>query len=304
MRIPFQFEQCTVCLSKVELTWEHVIPKSIGGSIEIKSQCSTCNNDRLGVDLLPTLKEYYPVRLAINSLKRELPDLFQSIEHRLLYLAKDTAGKISTLISRAGRLRTRAKKEEDGSLVYGIDEAEGHLRRLLEKGEVSQEEIENALKKYSEADADVEVTMPDGSTVIKRKYTDHWQKPGPTRLDPRIPTLLAYNYLCVVLGHDIFINHLDGMRDFILNSTETEQLVVEEFPYTNDYAPYHRLWLETEENSTSVYVLLFGSIGLKVTIKNVVVSGGDYIVLIDLKGNRVLSAISFKEAKKGNIFGA
>ena len=170
----------------------------------------------------------------------------------------------------------------------------------LNKG-FSKEKIEVSLREYSEAEADTEVILSSGMRVIKSLYSDIWQKPGPTRLEQRVSALLAYNFLCFLLGDDIFANHFDDIRDFLLNENMTEQIKIEEFPYTNSYAPYHRLWIETDKNCTIVFILLFGSIGLKVHIQNIVISGGSYIFVEDLIRRRILSASSFEEASNGEI---
>ena len=197
---------------------------------------------------------------------------------------------------------TRVNKEKDGSLIYDSKEVENHIRNILNKKGMSKEMIEKSLREHSEAKTGTDLILSSGMRVKKASYSEIWQKPGPSRLDHRVIALLAYNFLCLLKGNTIFVNHFDGIRDFLLNGNMTDQVKIEEFPYTNSYAPYHRLWIESENDSTMVFILLFGSIVLKLSIKNVVIPGGNYIFIMDLLKRKIHSAMSFEEANNGEIF--
>jgi len=295
VKASIEFNKCTVCLSDTNLTWEHILPVSIGGLLEIKSQCQICNNDRFGTNILPALKEYYPIRLAINSLRKKLPSLYDSIEHGSLYTAIDSLGKIRELFFRAGRLFTLVTKEKDGSLIYDSKEADKHILSILKKEGKSKEMIEESLREYSEAEAGTEVILSSGMRILKSSYSEIWQKPGPTTLDQQVIALLAYNYLCFLLGNDIYVNHFNGIRNLLLNGIVTDQINIEQIPYMNSYAPYHKLWIETDNNSTTIFIVLFGSIGLKLGMHNIVIQGGNNILEMDLIENEVYSAMPFEE---------
>ncbi len=68
MIIQIKFKKCSLCLKTVKLTSEHIIPKSIGGTLEAKIQCSACNS-LLGTKLVSQIKKNPSIRLAIRNLK-------------------------------------------------------------------------------------------------------------------------------------------------------------------------------------------------------------------------------------------
>ena len=59
MKAPGGFDKCTLCLSQDKLTYEHIIPESIGGFLKVDLQCAKCNNERKGVDYSLKQKRYY-----------------------------------------------------------------------------------------------------------------------------------------------------------------------------------------------------------------------------------------------------
>ncbi len=51
MRIQSNFKICSICLKEKELSFEHIIPESLGGILESDIQCADCNNRKLGLTI-------------------------------------------------------------------------------------------------------------------------------------------------------------------------------------------------------------------------------------------------------------
>ena len=133
MKAPGGFDKCTLCLSQEKLTYEHIIPESIGGFLEVDLQCAKCNNERVGSKLIPKAKKILPIRLAIRSLKHKLPSLYNAIEEGQEYTAKSSDDSIQTAFLKKGKIISKARKDENGVVLIDRKDTEKNLRGILKK---------------------------------------------------------------------------------------------------------------------------------------------------------------------------
>jgi hypothetical protein len=279
-----------------------MIPESLGGTLESDIQCSTCNNYRLGSALISHAKENYPVRLAVNYLKNELPELFNSIENRQTYTGRDQSGQVGTLVFRNNKLITKVSKKEDGSIIYDESESEKHLRKILAKQGLEKLEIEKTLLNIRSSPLNEWLRLPSKGAVKRFRYDDVYQIPGRTEMDDRIVVLIAYNYLCLLLGKLVFNDRLQFIREFILSGTLTEQISIDQQFYTNEYQPFHRIHYEASDVSITIKILLFGSIHHVVTFWGMTTYRSNKILIEDLKYKRIVFAETFEEAEREGFF--
>ena len=302
MQLPSHFNQCSICLQNGRMTWEHIIPESLGGTLESDIQCSICNNDRLGSILISRAKENYPVRLAINHLRNELPELFSSIESRQSYTGRGDSAKTETLVFRKNRIITKVVKREDGTILYDKSEAEKHLRKILAKQGSEKVDIEETLLDIRSSPMNEWIRLPLKGAIKKFSYDEVYQMPSRPEMDERIVVLIAYNYLCLLLGKLIFNNRLQFIREFILNGLSTEQISIDQQFYTSEYQPFHRIHYEADDISITIKILLFGSIHYTVTFWGISTYISNKILIEDLKCKRIAFAETFEDAERKEIF--
>ncbi|MCJ7554889.1 MAG: HNH endonuclease [Ignavibacteriaceae bacterium] len=305
MRIQSNFKICSICLKEKELTFEHIIPESIGGILESDIQCSDCNNRKLGSKLVSKAKRTYTIRLAINYLKNNLPKLFNKIEKGQVYIARKNDNTITEAVLKNGKIKSKAEKADDGSINVDRQSTDKKLREILGKEGLSKEEIENKLDEFKKIEVDKQHKLTDSITVIKRKFFSWFQKPSEAYMDERVIALIAYNYLCMVIGEIIIDSRMNFLREFILDGTKTDNLIIDQIPYTNKYAPYHKIFSEPGETEIKVTIVLFGSIISFVTVKNLSVPKEyNWILVQDLEERSVMISESFEAVKKREIYKA
>jgi hypothetical protein len=260
MKAPGGFTKCTICLSEEKLTFEHIIPESLGGFLEVDLQCAKCNNDTLGSKLIPKAKKIYPVRLAIRALRKKLPDLYKSIEEGQEYTAKSSDESISTAFFKKGEIVSKASKDDKGMVTVDKKDTEKNLRGILKKEGFSEADITNKLEEMKIHKIDEPLKLSNTLTIIKRKFIELFPKADDVDMDNRIVVLIAYNYLCITLGDPIFDTIFDSVRNFILKGVESQDVIVEQFPYNGPYQTYHKLYRENFDNFTKINIVLFGTI--------------------------------------------
>jgi hypothetical protein len=294
------FDKCTLCLSQDKLTYEHIIPESIGGFLEVDLQCAKCNNERVGSKLVPKAKRILPIRLAIRSLKHKLPSLYNTIEEGQEYTAKSSDDSIQTAFLKKGEIISKARKDENGVVSIDRKDTDKNLRGILKKEGLSASEIEKKINSLKDHKIDAPLKLSNALTVVKRKFISLFPKTEDVDMDDRIITLIAYNYLCITTGEMIFSESFDVVRKFILEGTKTEDLFFEQFPYNGPYKPYHKIYRETLEDRTNVTIVLFGSIAYIISFLNIkVMSDNNYILIQDLEDKKLYFSATIEEAKKG-----
>lgn len=302
MRVPVGFNKCSICLDEEKLSFEHIIPESIGGFLEADIQCTKCNNDRLGSKLVAKAKQTYTIRLAIRALKKELPELFKSIEEGQLYSATRADETVTTAFFKKGEIVSKAGIEKDGSLVVDRKDSENSLKNQLKKEGYTEEQIEKKLKEFSNLKVEQPFQISNTLKVIKRKFRSFFPLPGDVDMDERIIALIAYNYLCIVVGDIVFDEGFNAVRKFILNGIKTDRIVIEQFPYNGPYKPYHKLYMESLEDRTKVSIVLFGSIAYVISFLYIKIMAENHVIIQDLVEKKLYFSLNIEDAKQGLYF--
>jgi len=302
MKLPSNFNSCSICLREIELTWEHIIPESIGGSLESDIQCSDCNNT-LGTKIVSKAKQNYPVRLAIRSLRTTLPALFNAIEEGQLYTGIDTEGEAENLLFKRGTLKTVSHKTEEGILNVDQSVTVEKINSMLSKEGLKPEQVEKALGTFEQVSPNKPVQLSETYSAIKRKYKDVYQTPGDVDMDERNIMLIAYNYLCIMFGELVFDSLFNDVRSFITSQIQsTEQFEINQIPYTHDYQPYHSIFYEAHPEQLRIEIVLFGSIVYQVTFHKMTAHRDlNFVYIEDLKNARLLFANTLNDVKQRNF---
>lgn len=93
MRVAFDFDRCIVCLNKPANSWEHLIPKFLGGRLQLRVLCRDCNNS-FGTKLVSALRSDPAIRTAIENLREEVPELYSRWQESSPYVGKAEDGTI------------------------------------------------------------------------------------------------------------------------------------------------------------------------------------------------------------------
>jgi hypothetical protein len=297
VRVPTYFDKCTICLKEKPLTDEHIIPESIGGTLEADLQCKSCNSD-LGSGVVSQTRKDPAIRLAIHSLRDQLPQLYRRMEEGQLYTTVSDDGQAASARLRQGRLKTRAQKMEDGSLIFDPKNGQKTVQSFLQNRGLALEEIKTKIDTFKKAPADQLVNLSAEISAVRREIKSAFPQFEFGEMDDGVAVLVAYNYLCLLLGVQIFNKRLDFIRLRIIDDEPSDRLKVEGLT-SREYRPFHQIYSEPSENGILVKISLFGWLVYYVHFCYVIYSGPHVVYVEDLKDKRSLLAFSVDEAQKG-----
>ena len=300
MIIPADFERCTICCKPRQLTSEHIIPESIGGTLEAYIQCKECN-DTLGSKLVSQAKQDPLLRSAIINLQKKLPKLYLSMEKGQKYTALDILGNEISVKLKEGKFETIAKKKEDGSLILDTRKGQKNIRYMLEKNKLTLGEIDSSIQRFKDAPENSLIHFSKSVSAVKWKVESFFPLLDKPNMSSRLVMLIAYNYLCLAYGKYIFNNWFDFLRNFIAKDVPNDKICIERF-YSSNYKCYHKLFAESDEEETRVHIIFFDWLKYVVHIKGFVSNLSHYVYIEDLKNKRGLISESLEHAKRGEYY--
>jgi HNH endonuclease len=299
MIVPVNFDRCSICLEPKPLTLEHIIPESIGGTLQAEIQCVDCNSN-LGSELVSQARQDPVLRLAIRNLKNDLPDLYSSMEYGQKYIAKDVTGKTVITKFKGNRFEALAQKKNDGSIILDTRKGRKNIAAMLAKDGLTPPEIEEALNKFKQTPDNQKVMLSKSLGAVRWGIQSLFPAINKPEMNPRLVLLIAYNFLCLLVGDFIFDRHLDFIRAQIVNGDISDRIRIESFG-SRKYDCYHRLSPEYMPDETRIKIVLFGWLIYVVHLHGIVCKCPDSAYAEDLKNKRGLLATSVKDAEQ-NVF--
>lgn len=286
MKLPYKFQTCILCLKRKADSWEHIIPKCIGGNFKLKILCTTCNND-LGSKKISALKEAPEVRLAIKNLKNEIPTLFRSIEEGQLYNGTDISGKVIPMRFKRGKLEVKTVKGDNDSVIIDTKRVKKHLKQMLNKKDISESKIENLVGEIEKSEDNKIINLTNNIKMIKRNINSNSIFPSleSPMIDESIITLIAYEYLSLFLGNLILDSSFDFIRNFIIDTQKSNKLEIEHLT-SHKYGPFHSIYPVFEKDEIKIEIILFEWLVYIVHIKGFKYIGNDIVYYEDLKEQR------------------
>jgi len=297
MKINFDFDKCIYCLKNPPESWEHIIPDSIGGRLQVQVLCSSCNHN-LGSELISKIKTDPSIRLAVRNLKDEIPELFEAIEKGQLYNAKDKNDNYIKLRNKNSKLEIIAHKKEDGSLVLDTKKGIKNIAQMLGKEGLSEDDITDKIQSFKKLEDNKIIQLSKTVRVVKWTIESIFPNLQGPMLDEQVIALIAYEFLSLLIGNLIFNDKLDFIRKFIKEGEKSQKLVIEHLT-SRHYSPYHKIYPELLETEIVINIILFGWLVYRVHLKGFRLSSADFVYLEDLRNKRTLIAKSVDEAKQG-----
>jgi len=297
MKIKFDFDKCILCVRNPADSWEHIIPESIGGRLQIQLLCSSCNND-LGSKLISKVKTDPSIRLAVRNLKDEIPRLFETIENHQVYVARDKNNTSIKLKYKNSKLETIAHKKEDGSLILDTKKGIKNIAQMLRKEGLSEDEITGKVQSFNELENNKIVQLSKTVRVVKWSTESIFPSLQGSLLDEKVIALIAYEFLSLLVGNLIYNDKLNFIREFIKEGGKSKKLVIEQLT-SRHYSPYHKIYPELLETEIIINIILFRWLVYKVHLKGFRLLSTDFVYSEELRNRKTLIAKSVDEAKRG-----
>lgn len=302
MKVTYFFDKCILCLKNPADSWEHIIPKCIGGKLLSKTLCKSCNNF-LGTELISQIPEDPSIKLAIDNLKNQIPNILDLLERHLVYFDRDKDGNLIKLKREGSGFKVLEKKLIDGSLILDTKKAQKHILNMLQKNGLTQEEINNRIESLKTAENGQTISLSNEIKAVKRSGKTVSLSLQGSKFDNRIIALIAYEYLSLLIGELIYNSKLDFIRKFIIENITSPSIDIEKLR-GNKYEPYHFIFPEYLENEVVIQVSLFGFLvyRLHLNIRGFKDFKYDFFYLEDLVNKRPIFAQTVEEAKQNKYY--
>ena len=297
MILPYRFRKCVLCLDKPAHSKEHLIPQSVGGRLEAYLLCSDCNN-HFGSEFVSALREDQSIRMAAENLKHQLPKrLYENMTRGLPLLGREEGGLPVRAYRKNGKLHVIPGKAPGGPRVQDFKGARSEISKRLDKigcPEAKKNQFLDAFEKVPEGQPFI---IP-GWQFVKHPMPDLYPDSSRVRVDERVPALVAYDYLGLLLADRIYDPSFDTLRRYIRTGEKSDRHDVRRLAF-NDYEPAHMIDIERGGSDFSVNVCFFGWLVFEVRFKNSVWRGPDPVYREDLTVGGCFVAKSRSDAKKG-----
>jgi len=253
--LPWPHSCCILCNESTDLTREHIIPQQIGGKLWARFLCKPCN-DLLGSDVEATAKRDPSIRMAVENLEGEMPDLAQAITEGQEYVATSGAGVVRARKKR-GAVRVRSTQEEDGSIIQPTQDGREHIENVMRSRGMSEDDVHLVLERFDGMPNDVKVDLLPGVSAVKWQVKEAFPALDGPRLSDEVLLKIAYEFIACHCPDAIYqdvepLNNLRGaLRGDGAADIEIEHLT------TRKYRPLHGLALE-DDGHVIVNICLFG----------------------------------------------
>ena len=300
MCVKFEFEKCILCLERPADSWEHVIPQSLGGRLEARLLCTDCNN-KFGSQFVSALRSDPSIRMALENLKGELPDLYYGAQDGLPFAGKAADGSIVRSSRKGNRWRTLNGPGVRGSRIQDTRDARKALERILTKQGLSDQEVNWWAWKFDSLDEDIPLVLPDGKTFVKRDIPPLIPELTAQFVSERVPALIAYAFLALLIGNLIYQDNFNEIRQFIRWGICSDRYTVQRLS-SGKYVPAHAIDLQSEESHFTVFVRFFRWLVFAIKFDRFVYLAHDAVYFEDLRQGRSLIAISQSDAQDGKWY--
>ena len=161
-------ERCVVCHRSEKITWEHFIPESVGGLLKLKCLCQDCNSN-FGSSLVAPLRKDPRIRLALENLQREIPDVYQESQEGLPFVGKALDGSVVTVTEKEGKLKVRGGPGARNTRIMDPNDARKMLLGKAKKEGLPKEVIDSLLENFDGLSPNETIVTPGGHGFISRK---------------------------------------------------------------------------------------------------------------------------------------
>jgi len=268
VELPWFDSRCILCLKSSDLSEEHIIPESIGGRLSIRFLCTSCNSI-FGRTVEKTAKSDPSIRIALENLSQEIPDLYSQLTEKQSFQGKSKAGTVPGYI-RKGEFVVKSNKMADGSLIQPTKTARKSIEIILRRQGCTQKQIEKALSKFDVTPSNEINEILPGIEVSKwdlEKIELNFN--GTSLMNPLVPLKIAYEFIACHLGASICASEpqLEEIRNALLTQNANNECFQVDRLNAKEYKPFHGVVLERNKQYAQVQIRLFGWLAFRVHFK-------------------------------------
>lgn len=290
-------DKCILCCSATPNSEEHIFPACIGGHFRAKILCQTCNSI-CGIKLVPMIQKDSWYLTALEWLRNELTELYNSTPRK--YLGRIGDDNYFEIITNDGKISVRTKQLPDGTIVADESNAKP-LAGMLRKAGLPQNEIDFHVKEYLDISPGSARIFPANIYVRKKTGPELIPNFGKAPLCDYAALLIAYEFLALLLGHAIYAQEFDCLRETIKDSAIHGNRIRIEPLFARTAKPYHQIDFQQSGFDLLITIRFLAASAYQITLSNFGYKIPDICFIEDLKYKKSLLAMSHLDARNGNF---
>ena len=270
MNLNWPTPRCILCGWGDSITKEHLIPACLGGKLSAEFLCKDCNS-KLGHGAESLVRKDPQIRLGIERLASNRPDLVDKLRKGLEYIGQSEQGEVRGYMQE-GNFVVKEGKLDDGSLIVSPGESLDHVKRMVEReGRGQLFCVDGDLDHLSsgesvEAAPGIEITNWGVDSV----------KPDFSRpeIEPVVPAKIAFEFLALHSGDKIYKNPLplaSIRRQLLEGELSVGDIHVERLIAQNERL-FHGLAFEGNDQGAKVQIRLFGQLAFRVQFRHLAIN--------------------------------
>jgi HNH endonuclease len=262
MELVWPHRRCILCcrehdIDRVPFSQAHLIPESIGGFAWAWTKCKECN-EQVGHSIESAVVKDDGVRIAIDNLRSQLPELARKFDRRTRWIADTANGLIEARWREGAFDLLTAKDEESGARRQSKERARAGLAKRLQREQRGDAEIEAALALFDAAESGVPFDIY-GETFEHGTVGSGFRLPlDGAPVSDAFPSLIAFHFLALSLGESVYDARLNTLRKAIRQGEPQSDWHVAESGFERRYVPEHLVGFAQCEPHVVVRVQLFG----------------------------------------------
>ncbi len=278
MEIPWYGDRCILCLNQDELTYEHIIPDSLGGCLTSQFLCYKCNST-LGRKIEHAARFDPSIRIAVQQLANAFPELAKKLNENQRHTCESEPG-LSPGYIRNGDFRIFSKELPDGSLLQPTDDAKKTVENILKKSGDKGLPIQEVLNAFDKAPENERVEIVPGLEIIKWRIDkispDYSKSP---LMSPLVPLKIAFEFIACHIGSAIYndVGPLNDIRQALMTcESDADHFRIERL-HAEKYKPFHGICFEGNDPYASFQIRLFGWLAFRVKFLRISISGPQFV---------------------------
>jgi hypothetical protein len=257
-KLVFDFNKCILCKDAPADSWEHVIPESIGGRLELQCLCRACNNE-MGAELVSKIKTDPMLRLALDALRADIPKVVDRALSGTRIVATNSDGETIEIKLRDGKGAVTTRRTTDGFVVDQAN-AKKVLGGLLRAAGASSEDVDDAFQWLQVGGDGGAIDIGYGLAVATKALKEHQPDLSGDFVDERLIANMAFCFAATAFGNEILHESFDGIRAWIRGrGLKPSSVEVSRAPGAS-YVPWHVLMMRVQDGVISVQLQIFGII--------------------------------------------
>ncbi len=261
--------------------------------------CADCNHT-FGANLVKQLKTDPSIRLALEALKGKLPSFYAKAQNKAPFVGWIDNSGVIKMTHKNGTYQVLPTRLPNGSRVQDTDSAIDGIKKRLTRAQLSPQEINEWEIKLRELEIDTPLVTPTGDEIIKRSLPNRLEPElRGTLVDDRLPALIAFEFLSLLIGQLIHQPEFDGIREYVQGGPQTDRLSVERLGAGDKYDTYHVLFVEPHQSAFHLHIRFFRWLAYRVTFHAFDYRGQDSVYLEDLMTPMSMFAPTLEDAKGG-----